>query len=413
MKNKEITQAVILCGGRGTRLKPITDNTPKPMVDINGKPFLFYLIDYLKSFNINNFLLLTGYKNHFINDYFGDGSKFDINIAYSYNSTSTNTGKRIYLAKKKIHNNFMLLYSDNFITFEFKKLLHEHNIQKNKITLLIAKKKFGNICYDDTTQKYIYSVNRDVKNKFVELGFMLVEKKYLFKNITSANISFSKILNDTSLDGSLGAFQSPINDYFSIGDIKRLKITRSFLKNKKIILIDRDGVINRKPKKGKYVTNQKELVFIKDTVNSMKKLSFLGFKFIIITNQAGIDRGMILENNLALINKKIYSYFKSSNIQILDIFICPHHWDKKCFCRKPNPGLFFQASKKYNFRLDKVIYIGDQISDYEASLNSFCQPVILNTKEISKEFKSKFRPLYISTKLSKLTSKIINFYDNK
>ena len=145
----------------------------------------------------------------------------------------------------------------------------------------------------------------------------------------------------------------------------------------------------------------------------MKKLSSLGFKFIIITNQAGIDRGMILKNNIALINKKIYSYFKSYNIQILDIFICPHHWDKKCFCRKPNPGLFFQASKKYNFRLDKVVYIGDQITDYEASLNSFCKPVILNTKKISKEIKSEFIPLHISKKLSTLTSKIINFYDNQ
>ena len=77
-----ITQAVILCGGLGTRLKPITNKIPKPMVKLNKKPFILYIIEQLKKQRIKKVLLLTGYLGEKIQTYFGDGSKFGIKISY-------------------------------------------------------------------------------------------------------------------------------------------------------------------------------------------------------------------------------------------------------------------------------------------------------------------------------------------
>jgi len=95
MTNLEIKQAVILAGGLGTRLRPLTDNLPKPMVLLNNKPFLEYLIDLLKENGIEEVVLLLGYLPEKIKKYFGDGSKFRVKIKYSIGDISFETGKRI------------------------------------------------------------------------------------------------------------------------------------------------------------------------------------------------------------------------------------------------------------------------------------------------------------------------------
>ena len=78
----EIQQAVILAGGRGTRLRPFSDTTPKAMYPFEGKPFLEHLIEQIKSFGIRDILLLLGYLPEKIMDYFGDGSALGVHIQY-------------------------------------------------------------------------------------------------------------------------------------------------------------------------------------------------------------------------------------------------------------------------------------------------------------------------------------------
>ena len=82
-----IEQAVIFCGGLGTRLLPLTKLIPKPMVHVNKKPFLFHLINQCKSNGIKNIVLLCGYKHEYIKKYFGNGNRFGVKIDYSYNNT--------------------------------------------------------------------------------------------------------------------------------------------------------------------------------------------------------------------------------------------------------------------------------------------------------------------------------------
>ena len=78
------SQAVVLCGGLGTRLRPHTDSLPKPMIPCNGKPFLEYLLAQLTEQGITQFCLLTGYLGELIQEYFGDGGSWKWNITYSH-----------------------------------------------------------------------------------------------------------------------------------------------------------------------------------------------------------------------------------------------------------------------------------------------------------------------------------------
>ena len=109
-----IKSAVILCGGYGKRLLPITKKIPKPMAMVNGRPFLYYLIKQCKLNGIKEIILLCGYKSEKIKKYFKNGNKFGLSIKYSFNPPDINTYKRLVDAKHLLKNDFLLLYSDNY-----------------------------------------------------------------------------------------------------------------------------------------------------------------------------------------------------------------------------------------------------------------------------------------------------------
>lgn len=128
-------QAVILAGGAGTRLRPLTYERPKPMIPIHGRPFLRYQLELIKSFNFNNVLLLVSYLGSQIEDYFEDGSKFGLKIEYSYEETPLGTGGALKNAENKLSDEFLLLNGDTYLPIDYGKLV-EYFHQADKIGLI-------------------------------------------------------------------------------------------------------------------------------------------------------------------------------------------------------------------------------------------------------------------------------------
>lgn len=136
----------------------------------------------------------------------------------------------------------------------------------------------------------------------------------------------------------------------------------------KIAFIDRDGVINQKPFEDgqvtNYVTDVSLFRFNPDIFEVLIRLQKKGFQFIVITNQRGIARGLMSEDDLVDIHRHMLAGFKERGIDILDIFFCPH--DKgECNCRKPLPGMLLSAAEKYNINLPESILISDRMHDVE------------------------------------------------
>ena len=75
------------------------------------------------------------------------------------------------------------------------------------------------------------------------------------------------------------------------------------------------------------------------------------------------------------------SELKNQGIKVDDVFVCPHHWNESCDCRKPEAGLFFETSKKHMLRMDKTVYIGDDVRDVEAAYNAGCGSVLISSKD--------------------------------
>ena len=107
-------QAVILAGGRGTRLRPITNSRPKPMVSILGRPFLEYQVEQLREQGFERVLLLLGYLPHVVSQYFGDGGRWGVKIEYSVTGADDLTSSRVENARHRIDPCFLLLYCDNY-----------------------------------------------------------------------------------------------------------------------------------------------------------------------------------------------------------------------------------------------------------------------------------------------------------
>lgn len=370
-------QAVILCGGLGTRMRPFTDTMPKPMVPVNGRPFLAYLIEQLREQGIRRILLLTGYRGEMIQDFFGGGAAWGIEIGYSHGPAEWETGRRVWEARGHLDERFLMLYSDNYAPFNFEKLLAFHAAHSGLVSLSLQPKAAGNIRLATDGRVTLYDSSRSTPGlDHVEIGYMVVERDPVLALFDSADLSFSRILERLAQRGEL-AGKVGCDPYHSISDPTRWKLAERFLQIKRIVLIDRDGTINRRPSRGEYVTRWEDFHWIAETVEGMRRLADAGFRFIVISNQAGIARGMVDSAAVDAINGRMVRDLRALGIEVLDVYVCPHHWDDGCDCRKPAPGLFFRASREHLLRMDRTVYVGDDPRDCLAAYNAECLCVLI------------------------------------
>ena len=384
-----LNQAVILCGGFGKRLFPITKKIPKAMATVNGKPFLFYLIEQCKNNGIKKILLLCGYKFKVIQKYFGNGKKFGINIQYHINPPNIETYKRIYDAKNYLEDKFLLLYSDNYCSLNLHHMMtHYHNLKTDFLITICKKKNNGNILINKKKNIVKSYLVKKKNSNLVEVGYIIIDKKIVLDFFKNKNESFNELLINNIKKKTVNYY---LNDtgYLSISDVKRLKITRKFFK-KKIILIDRDGVLNLKNKNHYYVRNLKELKINFLFIKRFRKF-LINKKLLCITNQAGVATGDLTHKNLKLINNRIKEIYSKYNIQIYDFFISDAHFLSNNYYRKPNHGLFLRALSKYNFILDRACYIGDDIRDIEVSYRAKVKCLYLGKERLNKEQKIKYK----------------------
>ncbi len=382
MQNVRISQAVVLAGGLGTRLLPLTRETPKPMVEVNGKPFLWYLLLQLKIQGISNVLLLTGYLHQKIVDYFGHGEALGLEISYSHGDVEWDTGRRLYRASHLLDETFFLLYSDNYINYNLAVLTEHYLAQQCLLSLLVVPKKNGNIALTSESKVACYDSKRQKEGlDYVELGFMCVNKSVVPMINDAENPSFSKTLQQLADIGQLTAYLTP-QQYHSISDPVRLSYTAEFLKHKKLILLDRDGTINIKAPKGSYITSATQFEVIADNVAALASLGRLGFRFVVITNQAGLATGDLSEHQLAAIHEKMCQELAKSGIYIDAVYIAGAHWqDGQNFDRKPNPGLFLKVSHDFQLCLSQTWYIGDDPRDMQAARNAGCRGLFLGSPD--------------------------------
>lgn len=391
MKKIAIKQAVILAGGAGTRLRPFTLTNPKPMYPINGIPFLEHLVKLLKDNKVKEIIILTGYLGEKISDYFGNGSKFGVNIKYSYtpyikkNGHENFNGLRLKNAIDLLDNHFLLMYCDNYWPINLKKMVVAYNQNKTLAMMAVYSNKYGlgeygfenNILFDknNLVTKYDKSRNRKVYNG-LDIGTFILDKTVLAKT-SKKNFSFeAEILPKLIKEKKLAGFITDHRYYFITNTITA-KNTARFLKNKRVVFLDRDGVINKKIE-GDYVRRWEQFRFLPNSIKALQLLTKNNYQIYIITNQRGVAKKLMTEKQLQSIHRQMVKQLKKKGVRIGGIYYCPHNIEDNCDCRKPKSGLFYQASNKHFIDLTKTIFIGDSKTDFVAGNGAGCQTFLVD-----------------------------------
>jgi D-glycero-D-manno-heptose 1,7-bisphosphate phosphatase len=135
---------------------------------------------------------------------------------------------------------------------------------------------------------------------------------------------------------------------------------------RKAIFLDRDGVINVRLPDGAYVTRWEEFTFCEGAPEAMRLLQRSGYLLVVVTNQRGIGRGLMTEDDLADIHRRMREELEREGVTLDAVLHCPHDHDAKCRCRKPLPGMIEEGVSRFSVNRDSSLIIGDSLSDIEA-----------------------------------------------
>ncbi len=144
----------------------------------------------------------------------------------------------------------------------------------------------------------------------------------------------------------------------------------------KALFLDRDGVaIKYIP----YLSRPEQVELPLGAGEALKQWKNAGYLLILVTNQSGIGRGYYTLEEVERVHRHICDEYGKFGVQFDDIFLCPHHPQDNCLCRKPSPQMLIDASKKHHISLSQSFFVGDAPSDVECAINAECQPVLLLT----------------------------------
>ena len=364
-------QAVVLAGGLGVRMRPLTDSIPKPMIEFHGRPFLDFLVEQLRDQGIERILMLLGYLPGRIQEYFGDGSRWGVSISYAVTPPEVQTGTRVRASLDDIDPIFMLLYCDNYWPMQLDRMW-ERFVEADPAAMTTIYRNTDAYSRDNVRvvdgRIAVYDRSRTSPDLGgVEIGYALLRRDVVAELLPSADVPIEEAIYPALAGrGQLLAYPTD-HRYYGIGSLERLPATTEFLARRPTILLDRDGVLNRRPPRAEYIRRPDEFEWLPGALDALRVLTEGGYRLYVISNQAGVARGAMTEADLMAVDERMVSEARSAGGRIDGAYYCRHDWDAGCDCRKPLPGMLFQAQRDHHLDLSRTPYIGDDDRDGQAA----------------------------------------------
>ena len=170
------------------------------------------------------------------------------------------------------------------------------------------------------------------------------------------------------------------------------------------VFLDRDGTIN---KEVEYLSRVEDFEFLPNTLKALEKLSRTNYKIIVVTNQSGIARGLFTEKKIDEIHKHMLRQLGRKGIRIDKIYVCPHHPDDNCTCRKPRIGLLKKAAEEFNINLRESYLVGDTTQDVQTGLNAGCKTILVKTGYAGKDGRYPTKPDQVAEDLLDAVDNVI------
>lgn len=228
-----------MAGGLATRLRPLTDDIPKSMISIEGKTFLQYQIELLNPYGVKEIVLCVGYRGKKIENYFGNGNKYNARILYSYEKEKLlGTGGALKLAEPYLDEKFFLIWGDSYVRLNYKEMYDFH--MKNSCDFDVTMAIFYNIRnYDKSNIVYKngkikkYEKNSNDEMKYIDAGLMVMNKKLLISIPPGKVFHIEDLFNKLAKEERLQPFLIK-KRYYEIGSLKGLNQFTKFVKRNQI-----------------------------------------------------------------------------------------------------------------------------------------------------------------------------------
>ena len=366
-------------------MRPLTDVRPKPMIEVNGRPFLEHQLLLLREQGFERVLLLLGYLPEVVQAYFGDGSRWGLQIDYSITAAEDNTGRRLKLAESRLDDCFLLLYCDNYWPMQMDRMWRRYTEADVPAMLTVYSNRDG---YTKSTLKvdeagFVVAYDKSKRQPGLlgtEISYAILRKE-LVSGLPEENVSFEEtVYPPLAANRQLAAFVTH-HRYYSIGDTPRLPLTEAFLARRPTVILDRDGVLNEKPPRANYVRTWAEFKWLPGALESLRALKEAGWRVLVVSNQAGVARGAMTEADLLQIHRHMVKDAESAGGRLEAIYYCPHNWDEDCECRKPKPGMLFQAQRDFSLDLSRTLFIGDDERDGQAADAAGCRSALVSDQQ--------------------------------
>jgi D,D-heptose 1,7-bisphosphate phosphatase len=395
---------VIIAGGKGTRIASVSTDIPKAMIPVDGKPVLEYQLEMAKRYGYNDFIFIIGHLGEQIEDYFGDGSQWDVSISYYKEIAPLGTAGALAYLTDQLTDDFFVFYGDTVMDFDMNEMLQYHKKKHADATLFVHPNDHpydSDIVDLDKNNRIrcFYSkphsdsfVSRNIVNaalfiftpkilKTIEKGVKCHIEKTILPQCLSAGMNLYGYISPEYIKdmGTPERYYSVCEDLIS-GKVSKLNKSNP----RPAIFLDRDGVIN---KEVDLLYKLEQLELIEGAAEAIRYINKKGYLAIIITNQPVIARNLCSIEELEYIHAKLETMLGKEGAYINAIYYCPHHPDAgypeerkeykiKCNCRKPAPGMLLKAATDFNINMSESYMIGDHASDVLAGQNAKCKKSI-------------------------------------
>jgi D-glycero-alpha-D-manno-heptose 1-phosphate guanylyltransferase len=381
--------ALILAGGLGTRLKHLIPDLPKPMAPVAHKPFLYYILKQLQIQGIKDVYLSVGYKSEIIQNYFHNHF-YSLQIHYIHENEPLGTGGAVKFAFEQIPaENILVINGDTFLNFDLPSFIHSHQNEKLCIALkyIESSDRYGFVEFENNNVTGFSEKSNKIRDGWISAGIYLINKKFylsycptqkcfsiekdFFEKIYQKHLIKVHLVNNYFID--IGIPEDYIKAQKDFSSLSHLNIN-----NEWTLFLDRDGVINKKLDND-YVKKIEEFEFIDNAIEALKILRRIFGRIIIVTNQQGIGKGLMSDNDLQIVHNYMQEKLRNENIIIDKIYYAPDLESIKSIKRKPNIGMALEAKKDFpEIEFKKSIMIGDSLSDLQFAHNAGMYAVYLS-----------------------------------
>lgn len=433
-----MTQAVILAGGKGTRLAERLGGLPKAMIGVAGIPLLERQIRHLIGFGVTDIVLLVNHGAGEIEKFVAGLKWPGVRIRLVDDGEPRGTAGAVLAALDQLEDRFIVIYGDTLINVDFTALLKAHAIAHADITLFLHPNDHPQdsdiVELDDAgwvrrIHPYPHPAGQYLPN-LVNAALYVIEKRALVPyRHARTPADFGKNLFPTMLDAGAKLFGRSSFEYVKdLGTPERLEQVERDLRNgvvdranlsvpQKVVFLDRDGTLN--VHRG-IIKDPGQLDLLPGVANGIRRLNENEFRVVVVTNQPVVARGEASFAQLQHIHSKLETLLGENGAFLDGIYFCPHHPDKgfqgeiaalkiDCDCRKPKTGLIERATKAINVDLRRSWMIGDTTRDILMAERAGLHSVQVTTGEEGSDSRHVATPDYICSSFGDAVDKIIGF----